>query len=192
MGATIPTYRWSVSEFLRAWDAGAFDQRVELVDGEVWPVVIGTWHGETAFRLAGLLLRAGVRVTPATLPAGDSLPDPDCWVRRAEAVPVGTLGSRLDVWRPDDVLLMVEVSDDTVLADLTTKARIYGSAGFPVYWVLTPDVIYEHTEPTDAGYRHRIEYRRGDRLPVRYAGTDIAVDDLLGPIGSGDGPADHP
>lgn len=30
-----------------AWEAGAFDHRVELVEGEVWPVVIGDWHGET-------------------------------------------------------------------------------------------------------------------------------------------------
>ena len=71
-----------------------------------------------------------------------------------------------------------------MLADLTTKARIYGSAGCPVYWVVTQDVIYEHTEPKDGGYASRREYGRGDQIPVRHAGVDLPVEDLLGPAPS--------
>ena len=66
------------------------------------------------------------------------------------------------------------------MADLTIKTRIYGSAGYAVYWVVTPDAVYEHTEPDASGYLSRREYHRGTRIPVRYAGTDLAVDDLLG------------
>ncbi len=51
MTDTVPNYRWSPSKFIRAWEAGAFDRRVELVDGEVWPVIIGSWHGRTVARL---------------------------------------------------------------------------------------------------------------------------------------------
>jgi Putative restriction endonuclease len=182
MSATVAPYRWSVSEFLRAWEAGVFDHRVELIEGEIWPVVIGDWHGMTIARVVRRLPEESVEITTATLPSGDSLPDPDCWVRRVGAQPIGQLGTRLSRWAPEDVLLVVEVSDDTVVADLNVKARIYGSTGYFVYWVVTANVIYEHTEPTAAGYRKRIEYRRGDRLPVVYAGTDVAVDDLLGPV----------
>ena len=114
VSTTVPNYRWSPSEFVRAWEAGSFDHRVEMIDGEVW--------------------------------------------------------------------LVVEVSDETLLADLAVKANIYGAAGWSVYWVVSKEAIYEHTEPTPAGYRTRIEYRRGDRLPIRYAETDILVDDLLGPL----------
>ena len=183
MTSTVPNYRWSVGEFVRAWEAGAFDRRVELIEGEVWPVVIGYWHGETVGRVIGALALSGVRGTTATLASGENLPDPDCWVRRPEAEPLGTIGRKLSTWSADDVLLVVEVSDETVLADLTTKARIYGSAGWPVYWVVTADVVYEHIEPHETGYGTRHEYRRGSRLPVRHAGTDLAVDDLLGPVG---------
>jgi hypothetical protein len=56
------------------------------------------------------------------------------------------------------------------------------SAGWPVYWVITPKAIYEHTEPHSAGYYVPREHLRGDRLPVRYAGTEVAVDDLLGTV----------
>lgn len=65
------------------------------------------------------------------------------------------------------MLLVVEVSDESVFCDLNVKARLYGRAGFGVYWVVTQDAIYEHTEPSSDGYRNRHEYRRGDRIPIR-------------------------
>lgn len=72
-------------------------------------------------------------MTTATLPTGESLPDPDCWVRREDAKPVGLVGSRLSVWAPSDVLLVVEVSDETMLYDLEIKAKLYGQAGYCAY-----------------------------------------------------------
>jgi Putative restriction endonuclease len=179
MTRPVLAYRWSQSEFVRAWEAGAFDHRVELVEGEIWPVVIGSWHGDTVGELLALLPRSGVRVTTATLPTGQSLPDPDCWVRRADAAPIGTIGSRLSIWDAADVLLVVEVADDTTIQDLHVKAKLYGQAGYPVYWVVTQEAIYEHTGPIPTGYRTRVEYRRGERIPVPYAGTDLAIDDLI-------------
>jgi len=174
------SFHWSLDGFVRAYDAGAFDDhRVELIEGEIWPVVIGTWHGKTVARLIARLPWVGVELSNATLPSGDSLPDPDCWVQRAGAVPARTVGTRIDVWNPDDVVLVVEVSDETVIHDLNVKTRIYGSAGYPVYWVITKERIYEHTDPTPTGYRHRTEYGRGERIPVGYAGVDLAVDDLI-------------
>ena len=116
----------------------------------------------------------------ASLRSGkDSLPDPDCWVLRAGAEPARRLGSRLHEWAASDVLLVVEVSDTTVRADLSRKAQLYGAAGFGVYWVVSPDVVYVLTGPTPEGYERRDEYRAGDRIPVAYAGSTIAVDDLL-------------
>lgn len=180
----MPNYRWSASEFIRAWEAGAFDRRVELVDGEIWPVVVGDWHGVRVSDVNAALRRPGVTVTTATLPSGDSLPDPDCWVRRVHAEPAGKVGGKVSTWRPQDVLLVVEVSDETMLADLTTKAQIYGSAGWAVYWVVTPEAIYVHTEPHPAGYANRHEFRPGERVPLPYAKDEVSVDDLLGPATS--------
>jgi Uma2 family endonuclease len=181
MTQPVLAYRWSQSEFVRAWEAGAFDHRVELVEGEIWPVVIGSWHGDTVGQLLALLPRSEVRVTTATLPTGGSLPDPDCWVRRADADPIGTVGSRLSIWDAPDVLLVAEVADETIVQDLNVKAKLYGQAGYPVYWVVTQDAIYEHTGPISTGYRTRVEYRHGERIPVRYAATDLAIDDLIAP-----------
>ncbi|MDG4765404.1 Uma2 family endonuclease [Solwaraspora sp. WMMD406] len=174
-------YRWSQSEFLRASKAGAFDHRVELVDGAIWPVAVGSWHGDTVGRLLATLPRDGVRVTTATLPTGESLPDPDCWVRRIDASPIGTVGSRLSVWAAADVLLVVEVADETMIQDLNVKTRLYGQAGYPVYWVVTQRAVYEHTGPIRPGYRTRVEYLHGERIPVPYADAGLAVDELIAP-----------
>lgn len=182
MAQTDLSYRWSRDEFIRAWEAGTFERRVELVNGEVWPVVIGDWHGKTVGRIMRALPGTDVEVTTATLPSGYSLPDPDCWVLRAGAQPVETISTRLHAWDPSDVLLVVEVADETKPQDLGVKAALYGQAGFAVYWVITRDVIYEHSEPTAAGYRTRIEYRSGDRIPVAYAGAELAVDDLIADV----------
>ncbi len=151
---------------MRAWEAGAFDRPVEMVDGEVIPVVIGDWHGHTTARIVRALPGEGVEITTQTLPAGDSLPDPDCWVRRADARPVGALNERLSRWDPEDVVLVVEVADQTETFDLTAKARLYAAAGFPAYWVVTRDVVVEHLDPGPTGYRRRREHRIDDTVAV--------------------------
>jgi Uma2 family endonuclease len=181
MGESALTYRLTPEEFARAWEAGAFSRRVELVDGEVWPVAIGGWHGRTTARLSRALPDDWFTVISESLVAGDSVTDPDCWVAPAGAEPVGRVGARLAVWRPADMLLVVEVGDEAVEQDLTVKARVYAQAGFAVYWVVTRDGIYEHTDPVGDGYRLRTHHRPGERIPVRYAGTDLAVDDVLAP-----------
>ena len=179
MTATLPTqtsprYRWDVDSFLRAHEAGVFDGRVELVDGEVWRVVLGTWPGTTTWRVGLRLTGQGV-LTNETLVGGGSLPDPDVWVRGAEARPVEVVGRRLSRWDPADVLLVVEVSVETVQEDLTVKARLYGSAGWQRYWVVVRDGVHEHTEPYAEGYRcvrrlgvdDDVELPDGTSVPVR-------------------------
>jgi hypothetical protein len=70
------------------------------------------------------------------------------------------------------VLLVVEVSDDTMLHDLQIKTKLYGNAGYPVYWVVTMEAIYEHTEPyagdttTGGSTRRASGSRSGTQRPI--------------------------
>lgn len=180
MSATL-SYRWSPEGFLRAWEADAFDRRVEMVDGEVIPVVIGDWHGEVTARLIRCLPDAGVEITTQTLPIGHSLPDPDCWVRRASASPIGHLSNRLSQWATEDILLVVEVADETKAFDLSDKAVLYARAGLPVYWVVTHEGVHEHTGPTASGYEVRTLHPPPASLPVPFADASVSVSELLGP-----------
>jgi putative restriction endonuclease len=163
-----------LAEFLRAWEAGVFEGRTELVDGQVWPVPIGTWHGDTAAKVLRALPNDEHLVSTALLPTADSLPDPDCWVRRATAQPTTQLSERVSAWSATDVLLVVEIADETLDQDLGPKANLYARAGYPCYWGVTHDGVYVHTDPTPAGYRTRVLYPPTDRLPVPYANVQLS------------------
>lgn len=181
-------YRWTEREFLRASEAGVFEGRVELVDGDVWPATIGLWHGDTTARLLRALPNDRFVVTTSSLPTAGSVPDPDCWVRRVGANPTGALSARVSGWRAQDVLLVVEVADETLVADLGVKARLYAAAGYPVYWVVTREGIVEHTEPRLDGYRSVRTFEPMDTIPVRHADMTLAVAELLAPsedVGAG-------
>lgn len=179
---TAETWQWDEESFIRAWESGVFrDQRVELVGGEVWPVSIGVWHGGVAANLAHHLRYEGWQVTMATLPAAGSLPDPDAWVVRRGAEPVSRLGDtgRLARWSPSDVALVVEVADTSFVADTEVKARIYGAAAYPVYWVLHRGGAEVFTEPYEAGYRQRHHIPIHGTLTLPYSAAHLALADLL-------------
>ena len=181
MTAEALQHRWSTEGFLRAWEAGAFDgARVEMVDGEVVPVSIGSWHGDTTMKVGRLLPNATSQVTASSLVLASSVVDPDLWVRPAAATPSRMASRRMAVWEPADVLLVVEVEDETLVDDLTRKARLYGAAGFSTYWVLARDAVHEHTGPSPFGYRTVQRYWPGDRVPVPYADAVLDVSSLLG------------
>jgi len=74
------------------------------------------------------------------------------------------------------------------MADLTTKTRVYGSAGWPAYWVVSPESVYVHTGPHRQGYRQRVEHRRGERVRVPGGDAEIAVDELIGGRWRGEAP----
>ena len=85
----------------------------------------------------------------------------------------------MSVWDATDVLLVVEVADETTIQDLNVKAKLYGRAGYPVYWVVRQEGIWVHTGPISTGYRTRVEYRHGERIAVPYADAALAVDELI-------------
>jgi len=171
-------YRWDVEAFLRAVEAGVFTTRVELVEGDVWAVVLGDWHGAVTFRVAAALAGEG-DLTGATLPSAGSLPDPDVWVRRPGAEPLGNLSPRLSRWAPQDVLLVVEVSDESLEQDLGVKADLYARTGYPRYWVVARDGVHEHTDPTATGYGRVRRLGPGASVDLP-SGRPVPVDDLLG------------
>lgn len=165
------TWRWDEESFIRAWEAGVLrGQRVELVDGEVWPVAVGCWHGSVAMNIARALPNGEWRVTPASLPASGSIVDPDVWVRPRSATPVSRLGTtgRLLRWSASDVSLVVEVADSSLQADLETKARVYGQAGFATYWVVHRNGVEVLTDPYEAGYRKQRTFDRSGEVEVPY------------------------
>lgn len=83
---------------------------------------------------------------------------------------------------PKDVLLVIEVADSSTDFDNKVKAKLYGKAGIPEYWIVEIEeaCVRVFTDPSKQGYRTIKEYHRGDKVKC---GTvpelHLAVSELL-------------
>lgn len=138
LGVKLPRWSMSVDEFHRIAETGIFrpDQRLELIEGGVVEMpAIGSPHAACVARLTQALSRF----------AGASaivwVQNPVILNESTEVYPdVTLLRPRADFYRarlprPEDVLLVVEVSDTTLRYDQSVKARLYARAGIPEFWI---------------------------------------------------------
>ncbi len=181
--AVSPTRRlFTVDEYHRMAEAGIFteDDRVELIGGEIVEMTpIGTRHASAVARLAELLmdgLRDRAFLWPQNPAILDDLsePQPDiCLLRRrddayATAHP-----------RPDDLLLVIEVSDSSLAFDRDVKIPRYALTGVAEVWIvdLTSDRVVSYTEPGPRGYATVTTFERGEH--IQFSGVSLAVDDII-------------
>jgi Uma2 family endonuclease len=142
------TRRWTKDEFHQMADLGWFqDQRAELIDGEI--VVLSPQkfpHGSITDGIAQILRDAfgptfWVR-SQLPLDLGEtSEPEPDVSVVK---------GPRLNHKNhPATAVLVVEVSDTTIVFDRRQKARLYASAQISDYWIadLVHSQLIVHRDP---------------------------------------------
>lgn len=68
--------------------------------------------------------------------------------------------------RPEEVILLVEVSDTTVKYDRDQKLPLYAEAEIPEVWIvnLPNDLIEVHTQPSVGLYQFVKIYKRGETL----------------------------
>jgi Uma2 family endonuclease len=85
--------------------------------------------------------------------------------------------------RPEDVLLLIEVSDTTLDYDRGEKLPAYGQAGIPEVWILnlSDRTIEVYREPHFTGYGSVQTLRAGDTaVPLAFADAAVEVSALLG------------
>jgi len=88
---------------------------------------------------------------------------------------------------PDDLALVVEVSDTTIGFDRKTKLALYAGSGITQYWIIDVNDrrIEVYTQPRggkNPSYRKKAEYRVDEAVPVVAGGKKlgtIPVDELL-------------
>jgi Uma2 family endonuclease len=159
--------RFTVHEYHRMAEAGIFgeDERVELIEGEVVEMnPIGSRHAMCVIRLTRLLVPlAGEDAfvspqNPVRLGEYEE-PQPDLALLRARDYEDSLPG-------PEDVLLLIEVSDTTLRRDREVKLPRYARAGIPEGWILdlTGEAIERHNDPSEGGYRRTERARRGETL----------------------------
>ena len=171
--ATMPpaqpqTYRFSVEEYYKLGEAGIFqpDDRVELLDGEILYHVphrssshLGPVPGSPTGSCDHSRGRYSVSPGNPVLLHDYSEPQPDIMlvprVRRME-----------HKTRPEEVFLLVEVSDSSLAFDLGRKRKAYAEAGVREYWVvnLEEDVLEVFREPEDGKYAVELRFALGESV----------------------------
>jgi Uma2 family endonuclease len=185
MAVPIQKQLWTIDDFERAWDDGAFppDARLELIRGEIIEMSpIGDRHFLCVMFLGDLfanLKPKGISSIqgPLKLPELKSVPQPDAVVFRRRP------DFRARPPRPEDVLLLVEVSDSSLAYDRDVKMPLYARAGIPECWLvdLNSGTLFVHRQPTPDGYRDVRAHRRGESVaPEAFPDVRFTVEELLG------------
>ena len=182
----IRTRRFSVEEYHRMGEAGILgeDDRVELVDGSLVEMApIGSRHLACVVALNHLLVGASagrffVSVQNPVRLGGRDEPQPDLSLlgRRPRPGAPGPPG-------PEDVLLVVEVSDTTLPYDRNVKLPLYARAGIPEAWIvdLAGRRVEVHHGPGPGGYRDLWVFGPGERISSAVVGgLSVPVDEVLG------------
>jgi Uma2 family endonuclease len=186
MSVQVVKRSFTVAEYRRMVEAGILSEadRVELIDGEVFEMSpIGKRHAACVgllTRVLTLLLQhvALVWVQNPIRLDNYSEPQPDLVV----------LKLRPDFYRdslptPEDVLLVVEVSDTTLDYDRKIKVPLYARAGIPETWIvnLPEERVEVYADTVGGAYRTVNSYSRGDELQSSaLAPLRVSVADILG------------
>ena len=186
----IPKSRkFTVEEYHLMAEVGILhpDERVELIDGEVTLMApVGPQHLWSVnllnSSLAELVVEGRVIVQiQSPIRLDDNFqPEPDV----ALLTPQSRANSSA-LPGPNDILLIMEVSDTTLAYDRDVKSRIYAQANIPETWVmnLVDDCIEGFSQPGPEGYAQHTIYWRGDTIsPSTLPDVEFAVDDLLPPV----------
>lgn len=183
MAAQPTRYRFTVDEYYQMADAGIFteDSPVELIDGEIVEMVaLGGRHIRCVTMLTRLLVFAvgpNLYVSPQNSVRLDirSEPEPDFAILRA--LPEGRTPPRTE-----DVVLVIEVADTSLLYDLNVKVPLYARAGIPELWVvdLTAPRVVQLANPEDGRYTNVAEFHVGDHvISQMIPAVNIAVADIF-------------
>jgi Uma2 family endonuclease len=168
------------AEYERLIDLGFFgpDERLELIEGEIIEKMTQNAPHATAIRRLETALRPifsedfDLR-TQLPLALGErSMPEPDL------AVVAGSFEDYEDA-HPTTAVLVIEISDSTLVQDRTIKAGLYASAGISEFWLMNvaERLLEVFRDPAPlAGQPSGHHYRQVLRL-----GEDDAVSPLAAP-----------
>lgn len=178
-----PRRRLTVDEYQKMGEVGilARDEHTELIDGEIVQMSpIGGRHVQVVSRLTHLLVLAagaswGVNVqSPIALPPY-SEPQPDIAVVKARSY-------GREIPRPEDVLLVMEVSDSSLEYDRETKLPMYADYGISEAWVvdINGETTTRYTEPMDGSYTATETVHSSMEIEsMVLPGLTIRVDEIL-------------
>ena len=183
----VPVERWrfTVDDYYRMGEVGILphDARVELINGDVIQMPpIGSHHNGSVIGLDELLRDLLGRSVSISVQGPLELrqfgtPQPDVLILRR----------RDDHYRSAnptaaDVLLVIEVSDSTLVHDRDTKGPMYAQAEIAEYWIvnLVNSQLLVYRRPGDGVYHEVQTLGKEDTVqPLNFPDVTIAVSEIL-------------
>jgi|ERR1043165_2365146 Uma2 family endonuclease len=179
---------WTVDEYMQMAKAGIFDNlRVELIEGDIFEMCSQDYSHFYSHDKTTQVLREAfgkgywVRNQAQLNLRPNSAPEPDVSIVK---------GSRDDYDdHPTTAVLVVEVSNTTLIYDLYRKAAIYAAAGIEDYWVINLpdwriDVLRKPCKEFDGSFKYSSiqPFHIGEFIsPLARPEINIAVADLMPP-----------
>jgi Uma2 family endonuclease len=177
---------FTVDDYYRMAEVGILKptDRVELIEGEIVEMSpIGVRHAMAVNRATMLFARgvgdkAVVAVQNAARIDTYNEPQPDVVLIRPREGFYGT-----EHPRPDEVLLLIEVSETSLRFDRNVKLPIYARSGIREVWIadLNSDTVTAFRKPKDKTYTETLIRERHESIsPDAFPDFSIKVDELLG------------
>ena len=177
---------FTVQDYHRMIETGILTEsdRVELIRGEIVEMAsIGAKHAAGVNRLNRLFFKKfGDQVLVAVQNPVEvdekSEPEPD----------IALLRPREDFYAsahptPDDVFLLIEVSDSTIRYDRTIKIPLYAEDNIAEAWIVdvNAELVEVYRQPSATGYRSLQTLTRGQSIQLlAFPEVSIAIDEILG------------
>jgi Uma2 family endonuclease len=180
-----PPRRFSRSEYHRLAEIGVLkpDERVELLDGIIYNMApMGPFHGGVSNTFVGYLwqiaqgrwvvwTQSPVALSKASEPEPDIAllaPADHCYMQRHPT--------------PDDVFLIIEISDSSLGLDRGIKLPLYAKSAIPEVWILNlrEKVVEVYREPSAGIYSRSENFRAGQHVTLSaFPNVNIPVTDIF-------------
>ena len=182
----VGEHAFTIDEYHCVVEAGVFgeEHHTELLGGRIWEKMsVGSVHSAIVSWLVFALL--------------DMLPR-ELWVRGQDPIrlsdlsepepDVAVMSRREDFYRdghptPEDIRLLIEVSDTTWVYDSQEKLPRYARANVPEVWLINvnDNFIEQHTEPSGDSYRTKRTWSPGETISLALpsGSIELAVDEIL-------------
>lgn len=181
---TLDTVRHlTVADYHKMAEVGiiAPDERVELIEGVIFAMApIGAVHAWIVNRVNEILVESfrkayTISVQNPIVLSDASEPQPDIAVLKRQ-----TKNDLPQTPSAQEVYLVVEVSDSTLVHDRIVKVPLYARAGIPEVWIIdtTASLIEQYRSPQDGSYQSVNVWRKGDIIPTTL-GVEIEAERIL-------------
>ena len=177
--------RFSVDEYYKMIELGMLKEyeRAEIIEGElIRKMTAGNRHAFIVDLLTRIFVRNTaenilVRIQNPIRLTDFNEPEPDLVLADLTKFD----GRRHP--RPEEVLLLIEVSDSTLKYDRDKKLPLYAEAEIAEVWIinLMNEIVEVHTQPSVGLYQSVKIYRRGETMQTVYLpDLELKVDEILG------------